>query len=436
MNTGAKLWNKAKNIIPGGGQLLSKRSEKFLPDYWPSYYSKAKGCEVWDLDNNHYYDFAQMGVGSCVIGYADDTINKKVSEAINNASMNTLNSYEEVELAEKLIELHPWAEMARFSKTGGEANVVAIRIARAATGRDKIAFCGYHGWHDWYIAANLSESSNLDNQLLPGLNTKGVPSQLAKTIFPFNYNRLDELSEIVKREGDSIAAIIMEPVRSVEPDEGFLEGVREIANNIGAVLIFDEVTSGFRMNCGGIHLTYNVAPDIAVFGKALGNGYPISAILGIRSVMDIAQETFISSTFWTERIGFVAGLATTQFMEVNSVPEKLIEYGNLINDGWKRVANKNNISINVSGIPPLTHIHFEYDNSLAIQTLFCQEMLSKGFLAGAAVYTTYSYSYDIIEKYIAACDEVFAVISDAIKCDDVEKRLNGPIMHSGFKRLT
>ena len=245
INKGVSLWKEAKKIIPGGNQLLSKRSEKFLPDLWPAYYSKAKGCEVWDLEGNHYYDFAQMGVGACVLGYADNDINRAVKKAIDHGSMCTLNCSEEVELAQILISIHPWAKMVRFARTGGEACSIAVRIARAYTKKSKIAFCGYHGWHDWYLASNLGKSTNLDGQLLPGLDPVGVPRELKETALPFNYNHLEELEALVKKYGNKIGVIIMEPQRGSNPKKGFLEGVRRIANGIGAVLIFDEVISGF-----------------------------------------------------------------------------------------------------------------------------------------------------------------------------------------------
>lgn len=433
---GQELWEKAKTIIPGGNQLLSKRSEKFLPGLWPSYYAKAKGCEVWDLDGNHYYDFAQMGVGSCVLGYADDDVDAAVLKAIQNGSMCTLNCAEEVELAEKLISLHPWAEMARFARTGGEACAIAIRIARAASGKSKVAFCGYHGWHDWYLSANLGDSSNLDGQLLPGLDPLGVPRELRETNIPFNYNKLNELEAIVDKYPNEIGVIIMEPERGTSPDPGFLEGVRNIATKIGAVLIFDEVTSGFRMNLGGIHLLRGVNPDIAVFGKALGNGYAISAIIGKRAVMEHAQSTFISSTFWTERIGFVAALSTINKMEKNDVPTVLVRYGALINKGWSDLAKKHNLKIHISGIPPLTHIAFDHESSLAIQTLYTQEMLKRGFLLGASVYTTYAYSDKIVEHFFDNTDTVFGIIKKAATDGQIVSSLKGEIMHAGFKRLT
>lgn len=435
-NKGPELWKKAKTIIPGGSQLLSKRAERFLPDLWPAYYSKAKGCEVWDIDGNHYYDFAQMGVGSCIIGYADEDVDAAVLNAIKNGSMSSLNCPEEVELAEKMISLHPWAEMARFARSSGEACAIAVRIARAASGKSKVAFCGYHGWHDWYLAANLGDSSNLDNQLLPGLDAVGVPRELRETSIPFNYNKLNELQGIIDKYPNEIGVIIMEPERDTPPEPGFLEGVRSIATKIGAVLIFDEVTSGFRMNLGGIHLLRGVNPDIAVFGKALGNGYPISAIIGRRDVMEYAQNTFISSTFWTERIGPTAALATIKKMGDYDVQKHLVEYGDLINKVWAALAQKYGIDIHISGIPPLTHISFKAGEILAVQTLYTQEMLAHGFLLGAAVYSTYAYSDDVINKFREKSDVVFKHLRDAIDSGKIRTYLKGEIAHAGFKRLT
>lgn len=436
INSGIELWKKAKTLIPGGNQLLSKRSERFLPGLWPSYYTKAKGCEVWGLDGKHYYDFAQMGVGSCVLGYADPDVNAAVVEAIQNGSMSTLNCYEEVELAERLIDLHPWADMARFARTGGEACAIAVRIGRSASGRDKVAFCGYHGWHDWYLSANISDKAHLDEQLLPGLDPVGVPANLGNTAYPFNYNKLEELEKIVSLHGKEIGVIIMEPQRNTAPEKGFLKGVRKIADKIGAVLIFDEITSGFRMNLGGIHLLSGVNPDIAIFGKALGNGFPISVVLGRRKVMEHAQESFISSTFWTERTGFVAALAALKKMEDCKVQDRLIYYGEKINQGWRKIAKKHDLAIHISGIPPLTHIAFKYDNPLEVQTLYAQEMLEKGYLLGASVYTTFAYSDEVIENFISDSDLVFGTISSAINSGGIRKYLKGDVIQAGFRRLT
>ena len=345
-NTGQNLYKKAKKIIPGGTHLLSKRPELFLPNLWPSYYSKSKGCHIWDLDNNKFTDMSYMSVGTNSLGYSNSIIDKEVLLTVKKGNMSTLNCPEEVKLAEKLIELHDWADMVRFARTGGEANAISIRIARASTGRDKIAICGYHGWHDWYLSANLSGNETLENHLIPGLNPLGVPKALKSTVFPFNYNEIDELKKII-RENPDLAAVKMEVVRSVEPKEGFLEEVRELCTDNNIVLIFDECTSGFRETYGGVHKKYNVIPDLCMFGKALGNGYAITAVIGIREIMESAQNTFISSTFWTERIGPTAGLATLKEMEKVKSWEIITATGKIIKNNWKRLASANNINIQI-----------------------------------------------------------------------------------------
>lgn len=435
MGKGQELYLKAKTLIPGGTQLLSKRPEMFLPDQWPAYYSKANGCEVWDLDGNHYYDFAQMGVGSCTLGYNNPAVSKAVKYAIDNGAMCTLNAYEEVELAEKLVEMNPWGDMVRFARTGGEINNIAIRIARAYTGKSRVAFCGYHGWHDWYISANLADESRLDEQLLPGLSSAGVPRELVNTSLPFMYNDLSSLEALVDKYGETFAAIIMEPQRGTVPTQEFLQGVKEIAHRIGAILLVDEVTSGFRINIGGIHRTMNLEPDMAIYGKALGNGHPIAAVVGKRDIMEAAQTSFISSTFWTERVGFAAALATIKEMERVDSPSHLIWAGKIVNNIWTKAAEEHGVKIHLGGIEPLTHINFDYENAIEVLTLYIQLMLEKGFLLGAAVYTTTAYTEDVLNKFEIATNESFEVIADAIKDGNVNNLLKGPVKHIGFARL-
>jgi len=435
-NSGQELWEKAKSIIPGGNQLLSKRSEMFLPKLWPSYYEKAKGCEIWDLDDNRFYDFAGMGISSCALGYADDDVDKAVINAVINGSMGTLNSYEEVQLAEKLLSLHPWSEMVRFSRTGGEACAIAIRIARAASGRDKIAFCGYHGWHDWYLASNLSDKSNLNAQLLPGLDPKGVPKSLLGTSVPFQYNDLDSFKSIIDSNKSEVGVIMMEPQRGVPPKKGFLETIRKVADEIGAVLIFDEVTSGFHNNLGGIHLTLGVKPDLAVFAKAMGNGFPISAIIGKREIMDVAQDTFISSTMWTERIGFTAGLATINKMQKNEVQKTLVEFGKKIKNGWMKISEASKVKIKISGLDSIPTFSFVNPDSLLISTYFTQEMMDKGFLAKTVVAATYAYNDKIIDDYLNQVNNVFHKIYKGNENKNIDTLLKGSIKHSTFTRLT
>ncbi len=434
-NSGQKLWIKAKKLMPGGNQLLSKRSEMFLPDGWPAYYEKAKGCEIWDLDGKHYYDMSIMGIGSCVLGYADPEVNRAVKKAIDLGNMSTFNCYEEVELAEKLVQLHPWAQMVRFARTGGEACAIAVRIARAHTKKDRVAFCGYHGWHDWYLSANLSDSANLDGQLLPGLAPAGVPRALKGYATPFNYGDIEELRKIIIDARGELGVIIMEVERHKKIDVNFLSQVRAIADEIKAVLIFDEVSSGFRLNIGGVHTLYDLKPDIVVLGKAMGNGYPISAVLGKCDVMQSAQDTFISSTYWTERIGPVAALTTIAQFEKKNVVKHIVDTGNYISKKLKNIFCSCGLKIEIVGLASVPIFVIKENEPLVVKTFFTQEMLSRGFLASNVIYVSYAHSRKIADKYLTAAEEVWGIISKGIKAGDLNKLLKGPVCHSGFKRL-
>jgi glutamate-1-semialdehyde 2,1-aminomutase len=435
-NSGAELWRRAKKIIPGGNQLLSKRSEQFLPDYWPAYYRKAKGAEVWDLDNNHYLDMSIMGIGACPLGYADPDVDKAVKKEISGGSMCSLNCPQEVELAEKLVSLHPWADMVRYARAGGEAMAIAVRIARASTGKDVVAFCGYHGWYDWYLAANLSDDRNLDGHLLPGLAPSGVPRGLVGTSVPFQYNHLEELEAIVRSNEGELAAIVMEPVRDHEPDPRFLKGVRKLANESDAILVIDEVSAGFRLRTGGAHTLYRIKPDIAVFAKAISNGYPMAAIVGTEGVMQAAQDTFISSTNWTEGIGPTAALATIGKYERCNVPAHLVKTGTAVQIGWAEAAEEAGLEIEAGGIPPLSHLSFTGKDPLMVQTAYTQMMLDLGFLAGKSFYACYAHSDRQVVAYIDATRDVFTTIAKAQKKGNLKSILKGPVAKPGFHRLT
>lgn len=435
MNTGLKLWQKAIKIIPGGNGLLSKRPERYAPDLWPTYFSKAKGVEVWDLDGNKYIDMAQMGLGSAILGYSDDDVNNAVHEAIENGINTTLNTPEEFYLAERLLELNPITGGVKFARSGGEAMAIAVRVARAYSGREKIAFSGYHGWCDWYIAANLSNEDNLIEHLLPGLKPKGVPMGLKNTAFPFKYNCLDELYEIVKKE--DIGVIVIEGARYDFPTKEFLDGIQTIAKQKDIVIVVDEITSGWRMTDGGVYKILDFEPDIAVYGKAMGNGFAISAVVGKKEIMDKAQETFISSTFWTERVGFVAALKTIEKLTKNRAWEYLNRIGNFIGNGWEDLAGEYELKLHITDFKPLITFKLEYgDKNSALYTLFTQEMLKRGYLATNSVYVSYAHNEDIVKNYMRNVEKVFENISQAIKNDKIEEKLETSIRGEGFKRLT
>ena len=433
MGTGQKLWKRAKSVIPGGNMLLSKRAEMFLPDQWPAYFSKSKGCKVWDLDGNQYTDMSIMGIGTNILGYGNQEVDDAVRRTVDAGNMSTLNCPEEVYLAEKLVQMHPWADMVRLARSGGEANAIAIRIARAAAGKAQVAICGYHGWHDWYLAANLGNEEELAGHLLPGLEPNGVPQNLKGTVLPFNYNDIDGLTDLIAQ--NNIGVIMMEVSRSVGPQDGFLQKVRDIATKNGIVLMFDECTSGFRQTFGGLHKIYGVEPDMAMLGKALGNGYAITAIIGRREIMEAAQTTFISSTFWTERIGPTAALATLDVMSRTESWSQITKTGEAITQRWRDLANKHELNITTGGLPSLTNFTFDSPNALAYKTLITQEMLGKGFLASNSVYVCTEHTQDVVDEYFTLLDPIFQKIKQCEEGNDVTSLLNGPICDSGFKRL-
>lgn len=435
MGKGQQLYLKAKKLIPGGTQLLSKRPEMFLPGLWPAYYSRSKGCEVWDLDGKRYTDMSYMGIGACVLGYADEEVNLAVRRAIAKGNMNTLNAPEEVELAQILCALHPWAEMVRYARSGGEAMSIAVRIARAKTGKDVVLFCGYHGWHDWYLSANLAADSALDGHLLAGLSPKGVPRGLEGTARPFAYNDTKTFLKLLEETKGSVGVVVMESIRNFEPEPEFIATIKQATKDRGIVLVFDEVTAGWRLNQGGAHLRLGVEPDIAVFGKAMSNGFSMAAVIGRGDVMQAAQDTFISSTYWTDRLGPAAALATIKKMKAKNVPKHLIETGRAIQQGWRAAASRHGLEIKVEGIEPLGHFNFISDQPSEMKTLFVQCMLERGFLASTAFYASYAHKPHHVRRYLDAVNESIEIIAKAFRTNRVKAYLKGAVSHAGFRRL-
>ncbi len=426
--SGPALYLRAKEMIPGGTQLLSKRPEMFAPEYWPAYYSKAKGCRVWDLDGREFIDMSTMGVGACVLGYADDEVDEAVTRVIRDGVSSTLNSPEEVELAEVLLDLHPWFDRVRYARSGGEAMAIAVRIARAATKRDVVLFSGYHGWSDWYLAANLSEDDALDGHLLPGLQPSGVPRGLLGTALPFPANDTEAFDELVRGRERTIAAIIIEPARGEEAPPGFLTHLREKASEIGAVLIFDEITSGFRMCAGSMHRLFSEKPDMAVLAKSMANGYAMSAVMGVASVMDAAQETFISSTNWTERIGPTAALATINKYLRSDVQKHLIEVGNHFRKAVTELATEN-WSVVCSGIPSLVAFRITDGQCRSLDAELSVAMLERGYLAFSQFKPSYCHE-------LASVDAFVGVLAESLACDALTAEPLPAPRHNGFQRLT
>ncbi len=435
-------YGNAKQIIPGGTQLLSKRPEMFAPQQWPAYYREARGCELIDLEGNRLIDMSLGGILACILGYSDPDVNAAVIRRVNLGSMATLQTHDEVDLAKLLLQIHPWAQSARFTRAGGESMTVAVRIARALTGRDKIAICGYHGWHDWYLAANLvsadatQAADQLSGHLLPGLQPSGVPTGLSGSTLTFQYNDLQQFDRLIAKHGGELAAVVMEPTRHTDPNPGFLEGIRQRCDRLDTPLIFDEISIGWRLGLGGAHLRFGVDPDIAVFAKALGNGFPIGAVIGNRNTMQAAESSFISSTFWTEGVGPAAAVACVSKMIKHNVPGHLRQIGSLVIDGWQQLGRKHRLPVRTGGRPELALLAFDHPEAEALTTLMTARMLQSGYLAAGAFNATLAHQPRHVTAYLAALDDVFARLRKAIDSGQVAKLIGGPVKHSGFTRLT
>ena len=427
------LWSQAKKVIPGGNMLLSKRPEMFLPNSWPTYYSKSKGCNIWDLNNKKYIDVSLMGVGTNILGYANSAVDKKVKEVIKKGNMTTLNCSEEVELAKKLLSMHEWNGMVKFARTGGEAAAIAVRIARAYTKKDKVMACGYHGWHDWYLASNLKNTSDLNGHLLNNTKFEGVPKNLKKTIQMFDYNNIKNFKKIFEKNKKHVGVIIMEVSRNFQPDDNFLKTIAQTCKKNNVILIVDECSSGFRESFGGLYKKYNFLPDIVLYGKAIGNGYPLTAIVGKKRIMQKAQDTFISSTFWTDRIGPVAALETLKQMEKIKSWEVITNKGKLVKKEWKKIFDRFQLNVDILGIDVLPLFKFKNKSHLKYKTFITQEMLKKGYLASNIIYLSIAHTDQILKKYFIHFEQVIKKLSNLI--NQKKFRLNNAVCHSEMKRI-
>ncbi len=428
-----KKWINVKKIVLNGGLLLSKRPEQFLPGGWPTFYKKAKSCLVWDNSNKKYIDFSYMGVGTNILGYSHKKINEYVKKIIDQGSISTLNSNLDNKLSKELIKAHSWAGMTTFCRTGAEANTLAIRISRVFTKKDQIAICGYHGWHDWYLSANLENKNNLDSIHLKGLSTIGVPDNLRGTIHPFKYNDIKSFKNLINRN-PNIGTVFMEVQRNEKPKRDFLKIIRKITLKKDILLIFDECTSGFREVYGGLHKKYKVYPDIAVFGKALGNGIPITAVIGKKNVMEKSKKSFISSTFWTDSTGPAAAIATLEEMKKVKSWKKTVLIGKKIKKFWKSLSKKYNIELNISGLDSMPTFNFKNKLNLYFKTFITQELLKKNILATNTVYCCIDHE-KYLHKYFKELDIVFKKIKFIINNESILDYLDYPVSNPGFSRL-
>ena len=435
-NLGKQLWHRALKTIPGGNGLLSKRPERYLSGNWPTYYSYCKGVNVIDLDGKKFIDMAQMGVGSAILGYANDELVAEVNKASESGVNCTLNSPEEVYLSELLIDLNPFSGGVKYARSGAEAMSIAIRLARAYTKSDKVAFSGYHGWSDWYLATNIKGKNNLKNHLLPGLDPLGVPRALLNTTFPFEYNNSEDFLKVIETNPD-IKIICIEGARFDYPKKDFLNTIMQVAKKYNMIIVSDEITSGWRVTDGGVYKINGFKPDIVVYGKGMGGGYAISAVVGKKEIMQMANESFVSSTMWTERIGFVAALKTIDIICREQLWKHLDLLGTIIGEGWKKSAKENGLLISINEFKPLISFKFNYgnDNDL-ILTIFMQEMLKRGYLASSSIYLSLAHTEEIVACYLKHVDNVFALIAEAIRKKQLSNILKTDIRSDAFKRLT
>ena len=427
IKNGVSFYNYAKKIIPGGTTLFSKRSELHLPDKWPAYFTKAKNSSVWDLNGNKYFDVF-CAVGTSILGYSNSNVNNSVSAMIKKGNMTSLNCPEEVYLSRKILMHHSWASMSKFTRGGGEANAVAIRIARSNTKKKNVAFCGYHGWHDWYLSANINSKKNLDQHLMSGLNYDGIPKSLKNTSYPFPYNDFQYLSKLISKK--NIGIIKMEVMRSIEPKDNFLQKVRNICNKKKIILIFDECTTGYRENMGGIHLNFKVNPDLAIFGKALGSGFAINAIIGKKKIMKKAENTFISSTFWGERVGYTAALSSIKEFKRLKAFKKINENGKIFKNIWLDLSKKYKIPIKLMGTNAIPSFEF-INNHLENKTYLTQEMLKEKILATNLVYVNIFHDKNNLKKYRRVLERIFFDISKR----NIKKLLNTKISYKPINRI-
>ena len=432
-----QLYQRAVELIPGATQLISRRPTRFAYGVSPVYAQRAQGARFWDVDGHEYIDWVS-GIGSIILGYADPVVDQAVQQQLSQGVVYSINHELELELAEYLVQQIPCAEMVRYAKGGGEACAIAIRIARGSTGRDKVLFCGYHGWHDWYLAANLSDDASLDSHLFPGIEPTGVPQALQGTALPFPYGDLPALQELLQQHRGEVAAIIMEPLRSEEPPAGYLQGVRELATEHQVVFIFDEVSTGFRPSAGGVQPVLGVEPDMAVFAKSISNGYPMGAVVGKRSVMEAASQMFVSSTYWSDTIGLRAALTTLQEVASRGVPEYLQEFGSRLKDQLNEVATEIGLAVRCTGLDWFPHLQFDEEDTqkqTQLATLYIQEMAKRGCHGYASFYLNAAQGEAELTQTLAAARETFGLLATAQNENRLDQLLECELRSDSFRRL-
>ena len=432
-----KLYERADRLIAGRTHLFGRRAELHAEGISPVYSDRQQGCRLWDVDGNEYLDF-NLGAGAVLLGHAFPSVVKAVQEQAAKGTGLTINHPLEIEAAEQLAEIIPCAEMVRFCKGGGESDMVAIRIARAATGRDKVAFCGYHGWHDWYISANLAPGAALGKHLMHGITPLGVPKSLVNTTLAFEYNNLDSLRQLLEDNRGEVACVIMEAARTYTPEPGYLEGVRQLTQDHGVILIFDEVVTGFRTALGGAQEYFGIIPDMATFAKCISNGFALGAVVGKREIMKVALDSFISSVYWAEATGLAACKATIQEYRTRQVSTIIQEIGESFIKGLGSMIEDLGLSFKVIGLPSFPAMVFEgvpEEQSAALATLYLQETARRGVIGGPGFVFCIQHSQADLNQGLERIGDALTVVGKALKEGDPGKYLECPVKQSGFRRL-
>ncbi|MFM8580369.1 MAG: aspartate aminotransferase family protein [Planctomycetaceae bacterium] len=431
------LYERALQLIPGGTQLVSRRPSRFAHGVSPVYATRGRGARIWDLDGNEYIDWAS-GILAIILGYFDPVVDAAVVEQVSRGVNFSISSDLEVELAEELVRCIPCAEMVRYTKGGGDACTVAVRIARGATGRDKILFCGYHGWHDWYLAANLSADAALNAHLFPGIEPIGVPKALAGTAIPFPYGDPQALADLLDQHRGEVAAVMLEPFRSALPPAGYLDSVARLTRDAGAVLIFDEVSSGLRFGMGGAQQFAGVTPDLAVFAKSMSNGYAFGAVVGRREVMEPAGRMFISSTYWSDAIGLRAALETLRELRRRDVATQIAQFGADLQQRVNTLARQSGCPVECGGLPQYPQLLFQVaDPTLKAQvvTLYIQEMARRGCHGYASFALNAAQGPAEREQTLSALGEVFPLITRGLEDRTIPHLLTARPQAEVFRRL-
>jgi len=423
-------FRRAQKLIPSCTQTFSKGYTQFVQGVAPIFLQRGQGSHVWDVDGNEYIDYP-MALGPIILGYNDPDVTAAVQRQISEGVTFSLPHPLEIEVAELLTEVIPCAEMVRFGKSGSDATSGAVRAARAYTGRDKIACCGYHGWQDWYIGTTP--------------RNKGVPQPVRDLTLTFQYNDIGSLEKLFNENSDQIAGVILEPIGVIKPERHFLQKVAELTRKYGALLIFDEVVTGFRLALGGAQEYFGVIPDLACLGKAMANGHPISAIVGKREIMEIFDEIFFSSTFGGETLSLAAAQATITKMRDKQVISHLWRQGQKLQDGYNALAAEFGLSpyTQCIGLAPHTVLTFRSEtsisegsgaDSLAMRSLFQQEMIKRGVLFLVGFNLCYSHGDADVEYTLEACREALGILARAMETHQIEAALEGTPVQPVFRR--